>query len=90
MWDFGGQEIFYATHQFFLSEEAAYIYAYSDEAIAKANKERDKKKSPSIDEEKWRAHEYWLDNIRMHGKESPIQVVRTHCLTATKQLPYER
>ena len=25
VWDFGGQEIFYGTHQFFLSDEAIYF-----------------------------------------------------------------
>ena len=89
VWDFGGQEVFYATHQFFLSEESAYVYAWTDEAIAKANREKDLKKSPTLREERWRKHDYWLENIRMHGKDSPIQIVKTHCLTAKTRLPYE-
>ena len=90
VWDFGGQEVFYATHQFFLSEESAYIYAWTDEAIAKANRKKDLKKSPVRNKDKWRKHDYWLDNIRMHGKESPVQIVKTHCLSAKKILPFER
>lgn len=88
VWDFGGQEVFYATHQFFLSEEAAYIYAWTDEVIAQANWEKDEYKSPVSD--KWRDHEYWLDNIRMHGKNSPVLVVKTHCMDATGVFPAER
>ena len=90
VWDFGGQEVFYATHQFFLSEESAYIYAFTDKEIALENRAKDKIKSPSIEQEKWRSHEYWLDNIKMHGKESPIQVVKTHSLSARKSIPFEQ
>lgn len=78
VWDFGGQEVFYATHQFFLSEEAAYIYAWTDERIAQQNWAADEHKSPVGD--RWRTHDYWLDNIRMHGQDSQVLVVKTHCL----------
>jgi GTPase SAR1 family protein len=92
VWDFGGQEVFYATHQFFMSEEAAYVYAWTDEAIAQRNWEEDSKKSPRVGNrtDKWRSHEYWLDNIRMHGKESPVVVVKTHCLDTQTPFPAER
>lgn len=92
VWDFGGQEVFYATHQFFMSEEAAYVYAWTDEAIARKNWEADPKKSPRLGNrsDKWRSHEYWLDNIRMHGKESPVVVVKTHCLDTRGTFPAER
>ncbi|TAH21032.1 MAG: hypothetical protein EAZ08_04815 [Cytophagales bacterium] len=33
VWDFGGQEIFYATHQFFLSDDAVYILAWTKEKM---------------------------------------------------------
>jgi hypothetical protein len=92
VWDFGGQEVFYATHQFFMSEEAAYVYAWTDEAIARRNWKADPKKSPRLNSrsDKWRSHEYWLDNIRMHGKESPVVVVKTHCLDTRGTFPAER
>jgi hypothetical protein len=90
IWDFGGQEVYYATHQFFLSEEAAYVYACTDETISEQNKKKDTVKSPKFIGEKWRNHDYWLDNIRMHSKESPILVVKTHCIEARDILPFER
>lgn len=90
VWDFGGQEVYYATHQFFLSEEAVYIYAWTDEEIAQANRERDRVKSPVSIGEKWRAHDYWLANIRMHGKASAIVPVKTHCLQTQKTFPYKK
>jgi internalin A len=76
VWDFGGQEIFYATHQFFLSEEALYLLAWTDEANVKPYGERDKATLPP--NEKWRSREYWLENIRLRSTESPIVMVQTH------------
>ena len=90
VWDFGGQEVFYATHQFFMSEEAIYIYAWTDEVIAIRNKENDVKHAPQTPYDIWRDHEYWLENIRMHGEKSAIQVVKTHCLEAKGVFPFEK
>jgi internalin A len=92
VWDFGGQEVFYATHQFFMSEEAAYIYVWTDEDIARKNWENDEGKAPRAyhESDKWREHEYWLENIRMHGKDSPVVVVKTHCLDTRGTFPAER
>lgn len=75
VWDFGGQEIFYATHQFFLSDEAIYLLAWTNpknvvDYLLAAGQPKD---------EKWREEEYWLDNIRLHGPNSPILMVQTHC-----------
>lgn len=74
VWDFGGQEIFYATHQFFLSDEAIYILAWTN----KKNVEQYRLQSGQPLDEKWRDEEYWLDNIRLHGPNSPILMVQTH------------
>ncbi|MEL6356171.1 MAG: COR domain-containing protein, partial [Bacteroidota bacterium] len=83
VWDFGGQEIYYAIHQFFLSEEAIYLYVWTDKDIAYKNFEQDapEQKAPLLgdDYDKWRDHPTWLANIRMHGLKSPILPVKTHC-----------
>ncbi len=77
VWDFGGQEIFYATHQFFLTEEALYILAWTDEANVMAYRERDKAELPQ--DKKFQSVEYWLENIRHHGGEQcPVLMVQTH------------
>lgn len=76
VWDFGGQEIFYATHQFFLSDEAVYILAWTDKENVNPYKERDKETLPF--DEKWRSCEYWLENIRLRAETSPILMVQTH------------
>ncbi|MEZ4943727.1 MAG: COR domain-containing protein [Saprospiraceae bacterium] len=76
VWDFGGQHIFYATHQFFLTDDALYILAWTAEQNVLPHRERDKGKLP-IDE-KWRSNEYWLENIRLHAPKSPVLMVQTH------------
>lgn len=76
VWDFGGQEIFYASHQFFLAEEALYILAWTLEENVIEHRERDKDILP--EEEKWREEGYWLENIRLHSEKSPILMVQTH------------
>mgnify|MGYP005841848625 CR=1 FL=1 len=76
VWDFGGQEIFYATHQFFLSDEAVYILAWTDERNVIPHRKRDKETLPF--DERWRSCEYWLENIRLRAADSPIIMVQTH------------
>lgn len=77
VWDFGGQEIFYATHQLFLTDDALYILAWTAEENVMPHRERDKDLLPG--EEKWRENGYWLENIRHHSKNSPLLMVQTHC-----------
>ncbi|NJO04035.1 MAG: hypothetical protein HC880_22270 [Bacteroidia bacterium] len=76
VWDFGGQEIFYATHQFFLTDGALYILAWTDEQNVIPHRERDKETLPF--DEKWQSCEYWLDTIRRRAATSPIVMVQTH------------
>jgi len=91
VWDFGGQDVYFATHQFFLSEEAAYVYVWTDKVIAQKNKDNDKTPSPTMYDGKWQNHDYWLENIRMHGLKSPVLIVKTHCLAeeSAEVLPFE-
>ncbi|WP_027001878.1 COR domain-containing protein [Hugenholtzia roseola] len=87
VWDFGGQHIFYALHQFFLSENAIYILAWTNFENVR---NKPKEKEQPIDE-KWRTEEYWLENIKHVGKGSPTLVVQTHAdVPANKKIkPFE-
>lgn len=85
VWDFGGQEIFYATHQFFLSEEAIYILAWTNEKNILEHRQQE----DLPDDENWRENVYWLENIRLHGKKSPILMVQTHSDCKEHQLSLE-
>ena len=65
-WDFAGQEVFYATHQYFISRRAIYLVIYN---AANAINDRDLKKIS-----------YWFNTVRtLADKRSPIVFVGTHC-----------
>ncbi len=53
-----------------------YVLAWTNEENVKAHRERDKEILPY--DEQWRSCDYWLENIRLHGKDSPIIMVQTH------------
>lgn len=76
VWDFGGQEIFHGTHQFFLSDEAVYCLAWTSRENVRPHQERDKESLPF--DERWRQCAYWLENIRLRASDSPIVMVQTH------------
>lgn len=66
VWDFGGQEIMHATHQFFLTKRSLYVLVLAG---------RDKVQGA-------REAEYWLRLIASFGGESPVLVVlnkQTQC-----------
>lgn len=77
VWDFGGQEIFYATHQFFLTEGALYILCWNKEEFVKKYRDQNDEDRPY--DGIWRDEYYWLENIRLQGKDSPVLLVQTHC-----------
>lgn len=78
VWDFGGQEIFYATHQFFFSDDALYLLAWTHEDNVRPHRERDAANLPN--DEQFQPNEYWLENIRHRGgPQCPILMVQTHC-----------
>ncbi len=59
-WDFGGQEIYHATHQFFLTKRSLYLFVWD------ARKDDDDPQT----------FDYWLNIIKLLGKESPVIVVQ--------------
>jgi len=85
VWDFGGQEIFYATHQFFLTEGALYVLCWTKEEFVKKYRDQNQEDRPY--DGIWREEHYWLENIRLHGKDSPVLLVQTHCDQGNLSLP---
>jgi small GTP-binding protein len=59
IWDFGGQEILYQTHKFFMTERSIYLLVLND-------REGDRART-SVDE--------WLPIIRSRGRDSPVLIV---------------
>jgi GTPase SAR1 family protein len=76
VWDFGGQEVFYATHQFFLTDNSVYILAWTAEKNVEEYRKREK--GTLAAGEKWRENGYWLENIRQYCPDIPILMIQTH------------
>eukprot|EP00029_Vermamoeba_vermiformis_P006458 TRINITY_DN2538_c0_g2_i1.p1 TRINITY_DN2538_c0_g2~~TRINITY_DN2538_c0_g2_i1.p1 ORF type:complete len:1060 (+),score=232.58 TRINITY_DN2538_c0_g2_i1:295-3474(+) len=68
-WDFAGQEVYYATHQFFLSRRSLYVIVFN-------------LKKP---EEENCLIEYWLQGLKARTGDSPIVLVGTRTDECTKE-----
>jgi internalin A len=60
VWDFGGQEIYHATHQFFLTHRSLYLLV-----------DDTKKDYKSVSDEGFK---YWLELVEVFGGHSPILI----------------
>jgi len=63
-WDFGGQVIAHATHQFFLRARCVYILVLNPR---------------STDTDPNQQAEYWLEFVRAFGNEAPVLLVGNKC-----------
>ena len=59
LWDFGGQVMAHATHQFFLRSRCLYVLVLDGRTEINANEQA----------------EYWLEHIRAFGGDSPVLLV---------------
>lgn len=62
-WDFGGQVIAHATHQFFLRSSCLYVLVLSARAEVNATEQA----------------EYWLQHVKVYGADAPVIIVRNKC-----------
>lgn len=62
IWDFGGQDIYHSTHQFFLSKRSLYILVWDA---------RIEKMMPNM-----ASFDYWLNIVSLLSQNSPILVVQ--------------
>ena len=58
-WDFGGQVMAHATHQFFLRSKCLYVIVLAGRAEINSNEEA----------------EYWLEHVRAFGDSAPVLLV---------------
>jgi small GTP-binding protein len=63
LWDFGGQEIYHATHRMFLSNDCLYMLLWAEE-------------TEEHPDETCHPVSYWLELIKDLGKGSPIVLVK--------------
>ncbi len=59
LWDFGGQVIAHATHQFFLRSRCLYVLVMDGRSEIKADEQA----------------EYWLEHVRAFGDNAPVMIV---------------
>ncbi len=79
-WDFGGQVMSHATHQFFLRERCLYIL------VVDAGSEREIREDKSSDEQA----EYWLEHIKAFSENAPVMLVGNKDDKATVKLSVNR
>jgi Leucine-rich repeat (LRR) protein len=72
VWDFGGQEIYHATHQFFLTHRSLYLLV---DDTSKDHK--------SVSDEGFK---YWLELIDVFGGHSPVLIFQNEKGGCTKQI----
>jgi Leucine-rich repeat (LRR) protein len=72
VWDFGGQEIYHATHQFFLTHRSLYLLV-----------DDTRKDYKSVSDEGFK---YWLELIDVFGGHSPVLIFQNEKGGRTKQI----
>lgn len=72
IWDFGGQEIYHATHQFFLTKRSLYIL------LDDTRKDEKTVNDPTFN--------YWLQTAELYGGNSPLLIVQNEKGDRSKQL----
>lgn len=74
VWDFGGQEIYHATHQFFLSPRSLYVLV--DDTRTNGHNLNDESLS------------YWLQIVELLGGESPMIIIQNEKGDRSKPLEF--
>ncbi|GBG16105.1 Leucine-rich repeat serine/threonine-protein kinase 1, partial [Hondaea fermentalgiana] len=83
IWDYGGQEVFYALHHLFLTQYGVYMLVFDMREVL--GKERFKEKIDKIEYAKLASQEdsletlrFWIDSIRLHAPGANIAIVGTY------------
>ena len=75
VWDFGGQQIYHATHQFFLTQRSLYVLL-----------DDTRKDNKSVSDEGFR---YWLELIEVFGGHSPTLIFQNEKSGRSKAIDFE-
>ncbi|MFN0174472.1 MAG: COR domain-containing protein [Saprospiraceae bacterium] len=72
VWDFGGQEIYHATHQFFLTKRSLYVLL-----------DDTRKDHKTVHDEGFK---YWLEAVELFGGHSPVLIFQNEKSDRSKQI----
>lgn len=86
IWDFGGQELYHATHRIFMLGKAVYLVLWEPEMESKLLEDPEDQPNEAYLSRNFPL-EYWLGNIRAINKESKIIVVCTKRDDSREQFP---
>ncbi|WP_296842249.1 leucine-rich repeat domain-containing protein [Thiofilum sp.] len=75
LWDFGGQEIYHATHRLFLSSDCVYLLLWAEDTEEHENEIR-------------HPISYWLESINDLGENCPVILVKNQ-IDKPKKLPIQ-
>lgn len=79
LWDFGGQDIYHATHRLFLQANAIYLALWDEDTVNKTKDQVPERDGHLREYDNFSLH-YWLHYIEQHGKNSPAIVIRSKAL----------
>jgi len=86
IWDFGGQDIYHATHRLFMQKDTTYLLLWNQATeLAKDPYTHDKKRN-----QKWKNKraKYWLNYIHFSGRKSPVLMAQTCSDPNNKQVDH--
>jgi small GTP-binding protein len=75
IWDFGGQDMYHATHRLFMETKSVYLLLWDTENTEQNPTQR--MEAGEIRTYKNKGLPYWLDYIKTLGKGSPVLVIQT-------------
>ena len=72
IWDYGGQQVFYALHHIFLTQYGIYCVVFNmAEIVGPSSTERSREDALSL-------LLFWLRSIKMHAEKAPVVLAGTH------------
>lgn len=84
LWDFGGQDIYHATHRLFMQSRAIYLVLWDPKTEADPSTGREE--GGQVQEWDNQPLSYWLDYVQHFGEGSPAIVVQTKMKQFGKQV----
>ncbi|OJJ23263.1 hypothetical protein BKI52_02595 [marine bacterium AO1-C] len=86
VWDFGGQDIYHATHRLFMQTQAIFILVWDVETEERKIQRGILKNGEEVSYHNFKLP-YWLDYAHILGKQSPVLVVQSKKAIHQKKLP---